>query len=713
MPRSSNSWPGWAKWTTDVRSRRLSSRTRRRRRPGSARRFGRRRSCSGASVRESLIWREVRRERADRRADRHLVVVEHDQQLRLALADVVERLERQPAHQRRVADDDRDPLEAVAQVARLGQALGDRQAGAGVAAVEHVVGRLATAAGSRRRRRAGAASRSAQAAGQQLVRVGLVAGVPDDPVARRLEQPVQRDRQLDDARARSRGGRRSCATVRDDRLADLDARAAASWTSSSPRRSAGSWMVGQDRHGYELLGLTVGGTAAFGRADESADSHVMIGSCPRRSRMGRASRSVNLSLHRSLVSSTTTVRTPEVRMDGFVDRSAPRDARRPRSRRPTIPAIDDARATFNATIQRGRRSSSRCVPTTRSSAAVVAAGDLGLPIAVRGGGHSVAGPRDGRRRAGGRHARHARRQGRPGDADRPGPGRGALGGRRRRGLGPPSRGRRRHVRRHRRRRSDARWRDRLAVRARRLHLRQPDPGRGRDRGRRARRGRSRRRSRAALGAARRRRQLRRRDPFEFRAIDPGPIVAGYIHYPLHAARQVLRRLAEVAATAPDALVLTATVGAADRGRPATRARSGCAGRATRRRRPTSCGRSGRAPGAERHGRPDGLPRDPGDERTAAVRVAPLLEGPFPQGARRAADRRRGRGRWPPGRMASASILLEAIRGPARTSRRTARRSASGARPGTAARSRSGRTRPTTMRRSPGRARPPIGSCSVR
>ncbi len=51
--------------------------------------------------------------------------------------------------------------------------------------------------------------------------------------------------------------------------------------------------------------------------------------------------------------------------------------------------------------------------------------------------------------------------------------------------------------------------------------------------------------------------------FEFRAIDPGPIVAGYIEYPLHATRQVLRRLAEVAASAPDALELTATVGAAN------------------------------------------------------------------------------------------------------------------------------------------------------
>ncbi len=49
--------------------------------------------------------------------------------------------------------------------------------------------------------------------------------------------------------------------------------------------------------------------------------------------------------------------------------------------------------------------------------------------------------------------------------------------------------------------------------------------------------------------------------FEFGAIDPGPILAGYIEYPIGAVKQVLRRLADVAATAPDQLELTATLGA--------------------------------------------------------------------------------------------------------------------------------------------------------
>ncbi len=152
---------------------------------------------------------EVLRQATDRGADRHLVVVEDDEELGLALADVVERLEAEAARDRRVADDDGDPLEAVAQVPCRRQPLADRQPGPGVPAVEDVVLRLGPS-----REAADAADRSQrseplEAAGQQLVRVGLVAGVPDDPVARRLEKAMERDRRARRRRASYRGGRRS------------------------------------------------------------------------------------------------------------------------------------------------------------------------------------------------------------------------------------------------------------------------------------------------------------------------------------------------------------------------------------------------------------------------------------------------------------------------------------------------------------------------
>src|SRR5207244_7712664 len=146
---------------------------------------------------------EVLRQPADGRADRHLVVVEDDQELGLPLADVIEGLEAEAARDRRVADDDRDPLAAPAQVPGRGEPLPDREAGARVAAVEHVVLGLAPTREPADSAELAKGSEPLEPAGQELVGVGLVTGVPADPVTRRLEQPMERDRQLDDPEAAS------------------------------------------------------------------------------------------------------------------------------------------------------------------------------------------------------------------------------------------------------------------------------------------------------------------------------------------------------------------------------------------------------------------------------------------------------------------------------------------------------------------------------
>ena len=199
---------------------------------------------------------------------------------------------------------------------------------------------------------------------------------------------------------------------------------------------------------------------------------------------------------------------------------------------PDHPDYDGARATFNATVQRRPAVIVRVRDDDDVVAAVVAAGDLGLPIAVRGGGHSVAGHAmaDGALVVDLRDRRDG--HGRPGDEDRARRRRGALGGRRHRGVEASPRGGRRDGRRHRRGRPDARRRDRLAVRASRVHLRQPRPA-PRSSPRPARRswpvrtaiptscGRC--AAAAATSASSR--------PSNSEAIDPGPILAGYIHYP--------------------------------------------------------------------------------------------------------------------------------------------------------------------------------------
>ena len=155
--------------------------------------------CAG-----ELESREVLAEGADRRADRHGVVVEDDQQLGLAVADVVESLQREAAYQRRIADHHGDALHGVAQVAGRREALGDGQPGARVPTVENVV------LGFRTPREAAQAAELANRAervvapGQQLVGVGLMPRVPDDPVARRLQNPMQGDGQLDRAERRTK-----------------------------------------------------------------------------------------------------------------------------------------------------------------------------------------------------------------------------------------------------------------------------------------------------------------------------------------------------------------------------------------------------------------------------------------------------------------------------------------------------------------------------
>ena len=72
-------------------------------------------------------------------------------------------------------------------------------------------------------------------AGQDLVRIGLVADVPDQPVARRVEDVVERDRQLDHAEA----GAEMAAGDRDrgDRLAGAVRRRAGGGRIPGSRRS--------------------------------------------------------------------------------------------------------------------------------------------------------------------------------------------------------------------------------------------------------------------------------------------------------------------------------------------------------------------------------------------------------------------------------------------------------------------------------------------
>ncbi len=142
---------------------------------------------------------EVVGEAADGRRVGTPVVVDHDDQPTVLVGgNVVEGLPRHAAGQGTVTDHGDNVVLLAEDRIGLGHAIGVGEARGGVRVFDPVVLGLGLA------RVAGEPALLAQrrefacAAGEHLVDVGLVPGVPDDPVLRRLENPVDRHRELDD-----------------------------------------------------------------------------------------------------------------------------------------------------------------------------------------------------------------------------------------------------------------------------------------------------------------------------------------------------------------------------------------------------------------------------------------------------------------------------------------------------------------------------------
>ena len=140
---------------------------------------------------------EALRQPGDGGGIRPPVVVEHDGHVAARVPDVVEPLEGHPSGQRAVAHHCDDPaLLAAGGLLGGGEAVGVAQHGGGVAVLDPVVGGLFPARVARQA--AGLAQRLelVGAAGEHLVHIGLVAGVPQDDVPGRVEHPVEGQREL-------------------------------------------------------------------------------------------------------------------------------------------------------------------------------------------------------------------------------------------------------------------------------------------------------------------------------------------------------------------------------------------------------------------------------------------------------------------------------------------------------------------------------------
>ena len=145
--------------------------------------------------------RELARERADVLRNRHVVVVQDDQQVGRQRAGVIQGLEGHARGHRSVADHGDDAPIIAEPLGADGHAEGGADRGARVPDTERVV--LAF----RARRKGCQAARLLDGvellapARQHLVRIGLMSHVPHDPITGRVKDVVQRDRQLHGSQA--------------------------------------------------------------------------------------------------------------------------------------------------------------------------------------------------------------------------------------------------------------------------------------------------------------------------------------------------------------------------------------------------------------------------------------------------------------------------------------------------------------------------------
>ena len=135
---------------------------------------------------------------ADVMGDRHVVVVQYHQHVGIDYAGVVERFEGHAGGHGAVADDGHRAAIQALQAGGDGHAQAGADRGAGMADAEGVEGAFAAPREGRNAVLLPQAGHLFAATGEDLVRIGLMAHVPQQPVLGSLIDVMQRDCQLDD-----------------------------------------------------------------------------------------------------------------------------------------------------------------------------------------------------------------------------------------------------------------------------------------------------------------------------------------------------------------------------------------------------------------------------------------------------------------------------------------------------------------------------------
>ncbi len=147
--------------------------------------------------------REIGAHRAHGRRNRHVVVVEHHDHARIHRARIVHCLIGHAGAHRAVADHRDDIVLLALEIACHGKTESRRNRGGRMGRTERIERTFGPLGESRKSRALAQGAHAIATAGQNLVRIGLVADIPDEFVGRRVEHIVERDGQFDDAEPRT------------------------------------------------------------------------------------------------------------------------------------------------------------------------------------------------------------------------------------------------------------------------------------------------------------------------------------------------------------------------------------------------------------------------------------------------------------------------------------------------------------------------------
>ena len=142
---------------------------------------------------------EIRAHGADRRRDRHVVVVEDDDESAVARAGVVHRLIGHSGRHGTVADHGNNVVVFPFQIARHGKTQSGRDRGRGMCRAKWIVFAFLTAGEAGQATALTQGANAIAAAGEDLVRIALMADIPDQNVVGGIESIVDRHCQLDHA----------------------------------------------------------------------------------------------------------------------------------------------------------------------------------------------------------------------------------------------------------------------------------------------------------------------------------------------------------------------------------------------------------------------------------------------------------------------------------------------------------------------------------